>query len=359
LSAGGTNQSITLTPSGTGIVATPAAFAADGAISSSATTPSTSATTGALVIAGGFGLAGDQYLGGSLNLPGGGTLSGVTGSVSLVAGGSDQNVTLSPSGNGELVLGGRVSASGPIALSATTSSTSTSTGALVVSGGVGIQKKTYLGDDLILVPTPSPAATVRISGTALADIPGLWFRDGGNPTSTNVTLSSSAFTTILNGPTSGSLSLRVGNTNYLTLNATSATLQAIPLRVISASASTSTTTGSATFAGGIGVSGRTSTGSLNVGSGTSVLAIFSVTASLDFPQIAANGGVQDLNFSVSGATVGNSVNVVEAGGSFTDAGIVLRGIVSSPGTVTVRATNTTPSAIDPVATLYRLTVTKF
>ena len=359
LAAAGTNQNVTLAPSGNGTVTLTGPVTTTGALSVSATAPSTSTSTGALVVAGGFGLAGNQFLGGSLNLPGGGSLTGATGSLTLTAGGTNQNISLTPSGSGVVVLAGPVSGSGKVNLDSATDSTSTSTGALVVSGGAAIQKKTFLGDDLVLVPTTSTAATVRLSGTTLTDIPGLWFRDGGKPTSTNVTLSSSAFTTILNGPSSGSLSLRVGNTNYLTLNATSATLQTIPLRVISASASTSTTTGSATFAGGIGVSGRTSTGSLNVGSGTSVLAIYSVTTSLDFPLIAADGGVQDLSFSVTGATVGNDVNIVEAGGAFTDAGIIVRGIVSSSGTVTVRATNTTAAAINPAATLYRLTVTKF
>lgn len=359
LTAGGTNQSITLTPSGSGQLSTSAPFSAGGPIITGATTASTSTSTGALVVAGGFGLAGNQFLGGSLNLSGGGNLAGSAGALALTAGGTNQNITLTPSGSGGLVVAGPVSASGPLTLSSTTNSTSTSTGALVVSGGAAFQKATSFGDDLLLTPTASTAATVRLSGTAIADVPGLWFRDGGTPTSTNVTLSSSAFSTILNGPSSGSLSLRVGNTNYLTLNATSATLQTIPLRVISASASTSTTTGSATFAGGIGVSGRTSTGSLSVGAGPSVSAILSVTASLDFPAIVANGGVQDLTVAVAGATIGNDVRIVEAGGSFAEAGLILRGIVSATGSVTVRATNATTAAINPAPMSYRVTVTKF
>ena len=331
LTAGGTNQNISLTPSGLGRV----------------------------VIAGPLGLTGDQTLGGSLNLPGGGSLAGATGSLTLAAGGTNQNIALTPSGTGGVVLTGPLTTTGQVTLTSTADSTSTGTGALVISGGASIRKKTSLGDDLVLTPTASTAATVRLSGTAITDVPGLWFRDGGSPTATNVTLSSSAFTTILNGPPSGSLSLRVGNTNYLTLNATSATLQTIPLRVISSSASTSTTTGSGTFGGGIGVSGRTSTGSLSVGAGPTVNAILSVATTLDFPSVSPNGGVQDLTVAVSGATLGNDVSIVEAGGSFAEAGLVVRGIVSATGTVTVRATNVTTAAINPAALSYRVTVTKF
>ena len=331
LTAGGANQNIALTPSGLGRV----------------------------VIAGPLGLTGDQTLGGSLNLPGGGALSGSSGSLALTAGGTNQNIALTPSGTGGVVLTGPLATTGQVTLTSTADSTSTGTGSLVISGGAAIQKKTSFGDDLVLTPTASTAATVRLSGTAITDVPGLWFRDGGSPTATNVTLSSSAFTTIVNGPPSGSLSLRVGNTNYLTLNATSATLQTIPLRVISSSASTSTTTGSGTFAGGIGVSGRTSTGSLSVGAGPTVNAILSVATTLDFPSVSPNGGVQDLTVAVSGATLGNDVSIVEAGGSFAEAGLVVRGIVSATGTVTVRATNVTTAAINPAALSYRVTVTKF
>jgi hypothetical protein len=359
LGAAGTNQNVTLAPSGTGTVAITGPVTATGALAVSATAPSTSTATGALVVAGGFGLAGNQFLGGSLNLPGGGSLAGATGSLTLAAGGTNQNIALTPSGTGGVVLTGPLTTAGQVTLTSTADSTSTGTGALVISGGAAIRKKTSLGDDLVLTPTASTAATVRLSGTAITDVPGLWFRDGGSPTAANVTLSSSAFTTIVNGPPSGSLSLRVGNTNYLTLNATSATLQTIPLRVISSSASTSTTTGSGTFAGGIGVSGRTSTGSLSVGAGPTVNAILSVATTLDFPSVSPNGGVQDLTVAVSGATLGNDVSIVEAGGSFVEAGLVVRGIVSATGTVTVRATNVTTAAINPAALSFRVTVTKF
>src|SRR5688572_20432302 len=85
----------------------------------------------------------------------------------------------------------------------------------------------------------------------------------------------------------------------------------------------------------------------------------SVVTTLDFDPLAGNGGVQDLAITLTGATVGNSVNVVENSGSFAEAGIVVRAIVTSTGVVTVRATNVTAGVIDPIPLSYRVTVTKF
>jgi hypothetical protein len=82
-------------------------------------------------------------------------------------------------------------------------------------------------------------------------------------------------------------------------------------------------------------------------------------ASLDFPPIGGNGGVQDLTVTVPGAAVGDSVNVVEAGGTFIQAGVTLRGIVTAANTVTIRATNVTSAAIDPASAAYRVTIISF
>ncbi len=359
LNAGGSNQSITLAPSGTGMLGTPAAFAAGGAISTSATTGSTSTSTGALVVAGGFGLAGDQFLGGSLNLSGGGVLTGASGSLALTAGGTNQNISLTPSGSGVVVLAGPVSTAGTLTVDATANSTSTSTGALVVGGGIAVQKRTSLGDDLVLMPTGSTAATVRLSGTAVTDVPGIWFRDGGAPTASNAALSGSSTATILNGPSGGTVNLRIANTNFLTLGTNAATLQGVPLNVTATTASISQTTGSATFGGGIGVNGRTSTKTLSVGNGAALDLILTVISVLDFPSVGANGGIQDLAVTLTGANLGDSVNIVEASGSFIPAGIVLRAIVTAPNTVTVRASNVTTAAIDPASAAYRITLMSF
>jgi len=303
--------------------------------------------------------ASGQSFTGSLSVSGGGAVSGSAGAISLAAGGTDQGITLTPSGAGVVTVAAPLVASGAISTSDPTDSTSTSTGALIVNGGAAVVKKTTLGDDLLLVPTSSTNATVRVSGTTVANTPGIWFSDGGSPTAANAALSGNATNTAVNAPTSGSLNLRLGNTNYVTVTPTSATLANVPLAVTATTASSSTTTGSATFGGGIGVNGRTSTKTLAVGGGAGVDFISTMIATLDFPSIAANGGVQDLTVNLPGASLADSVTVVEATGTFMPAGIIVRGIVTATNTITVRATNTSGAAIDPGSTIFRVTVISF
>lgn len=335
-----------------------------GSVSITSAASSSSPFTGALVVAGGFGLIGNQYLGGSLNLPGGGNFSGASGSLSLAAGGANQSITLAASGTGAVTVASTLNANGAlnansfVAVNSTTDSTSTATGALVVNGGAAIQKRLTLGGDVVLVPSAASAATTRLSGTAVTDTPGIWFKDGGSPTAANAALAGNATTTILNGPIGGTVSLRVDNSPVVTVGATAVT-QNVPLNVASTAASLSVTTGSATFGGGIGVNGRASLKSLSVGGGSAIDLVQTVVTSLDFPSIAANGGVQDLAVALAGASLGDSVNIVETNGVFTAAGLQIRAIVTAANTITVRATNLTASAIDPSATTYRVTLISF
>jgi hypothetical protein len=94
--------------------------------------------------------------------------------------------------------------------------------------------------------------------------------------------------------------------------------------------------------------------------GSSIIAVRTSTASLNFPSIAANGGVQELTITVTGAAVGDTVQINSAAGAtMPTAGLAFYTQVTSANTVTVRATNVTTSAIDPVDTLFRVTVTTF
>jgi len=78
------------------------------------------------------------------------------------------------------------------------------------------------------------------------------------------------------------------------------------------------------------------------------------SASLDFPQIAANGGTADVTMRVHAAAVGDDVWVCTNGAPRT--GIVLAAWVSAVDTVTVRATNVTTAAINPGRATYRVHV---
>ena len=128
------------------------------------TTNSTSTTTGAATVAGGVGIGGDVWIGGQLHFAGnGGDLTVNTLKVS-----SSTNATSTNTGalqvvggvgiGQDLVLGGSLvftSAQGTITaqqvhIIGTATSTSTQTGALVVDGGVGIGKDVVVGGNLDL-----------------------------------------------------------------------------------------------------------------------------------------------------------------------------------------------------------------
>ena len=339
--------------------------AGDGAVTVSSTVASTSISTGALVVGGGLGVAGNQYLGGSLKLPGNSSLSSSSGDLLISAGGADNSIVLAPSGSGTVSVAGSLSVagdqstSGNLVITASTPAVDTNSGALAVTGGASIQKELHLGEDLRLTPANAVTSSIRLSGTAVTDTPGLWFRDGGSPTAANVALAGSSAGTILNAPADGTVSLRIGDTGYVTIASSAVTLSAVPLRVTSSAESTSPTTGSATFAGGIGVAGRTTTKTLSVGGGAVVDLVVSVLTTIDFASIAPNGGTQEQSVVVPGAGVADDVNVVEAGAAFVPAGVILRAIVTAPNTVVVRATNVSANAIDPASLPLRVTVTSF
>lgn len=84
----------------------------------SSTTASSSSTTGAVTVAGGLGVVGNTYVGGDVQLPTGKLIMGQ---------GSGQNLVLS----------------GGIGVSQTTTSTSSTTGAIQVNGGIGVGGASY------------------------------------------------------------------------------------------------------------------------------------------------------------------------------------------------------------------------
>jgi len=107
--------------------------------------PSTSTTTGALVVTAGVGIGGDLYVGGTTYL-GSTTFSGP---VTIT-----DTTDCSGLGTGALIVSGGASIAKNLCVggdghfSATTASSSVSTGAVVVDGGVGIADDVYIGSDL-------------------------------------------------------------------------------------------------------------------------------------------------------------------------------------------------------------------
>ena len=100
------------------------------------TTVSTSTSTGAVVNAGGEGIAGNLYVGGNI------VTTATTKSVSTASG-----AIIASGGVG---VAGNVYVGGNINIIATTVTTSTATGALVVGGGVGIAGSVYIGGSSLI-----------------------------------------------------------------------------------------------------------------------------------------------------------------------------------------------------------------
>merc|ERR1712070_507458 len=96
---------------------------------------STSTTTGALLSAGGLGVAENAFVGGDLTVVGI-TASGATSISDNTASSSSTTGSLTTSGGLGVALDAFVG--GAIAAGATTGSTSTTTGALLSAGGLGV-----------------------------------------------------------------------------------------------------------------------------------------------------------------------------------------------------------------------------
>jgi hypothetical protein len=116
-----------------------------GIVSISNTTQSTSCTTGALVIAGGVGIAKDLFVCGNATITGdaainGGDLTSTASSFQLL----QQSTTISFGYNSQQMFVGGLSATSTVIINSTQDSTSCTTGALKVNGGVGIAKNLFV-----------------------------------------------------------------------------------------------------------------------------------------------------------------------------------------------------------------------
>jgi len=127
------------------------------------TSSSTSTTTGALVVSGGVGIGKDLYVGGTVtatNYYGNITTLNIT----TYPVGSNANLLIDPDGSGDVIF----STATQILVLDTATSTSTTTGALVVSGGIGVVKDLYVGGTIyqkgIAVSTGTGSGTGLASG---------------------------------------------------------------------------------------------------------------------------------------------------------------------------------------------------
>jgi hypothetical protein len=114
----------------------------------------------------------------------------------------------------------------------------------------------------------------------------------------------------------------------------------------------------ATMVGGTLSNAITITDGIKFFTGAVIKRLLSNTSALDFPNIAANGGVQDLTIAVTGALAGDSVvlGLPANGGSNS---VIYQARVSAVDVVSVKATNTSAAPIDPANQSFRVTVIGF
>lgn len=219
LNAGGTDQSITFTPSGTGAVVATSSIRAGGSVASPSFAFTSDIDTGLYSVADGqIGLSAngvraltiERTAGVSVLTGNGGLTLNAGGALNLNAGGTNQNVTISPSGTGSTILQGNIGiglgatapsapldvitdvrvrrdlyvdgvihvASGnvqaatttdAINITSTTDSSGYATGSLIVSGGAGIAKNFSVGQNITAAGAISANGGISTGGNLTAN----------------------------------------------------------------------------------------------------------------------------------------------------------------------------------------------
>jgi hypothetical protein len=257
------------------------------ALAISNSTVSTSTTTGALTVTGGVGIGGALYVGSGANL------GAVTG---LVITGGTSNQVLTTNGSGVLrwatvaslqqqFNGGTI---GNILIQSTAAvSTSTTTGAIQVAGGVGIQGALFVGGGASLGAVTGVKITGGINGYVLST-------DGTG----NLTWSSVSSLSSFNGGTIGNVLIQSNTT-----------------------AATSTTTGAVQVAGGVGIQGNLYVGGSKVSLGAATGIVITGGNS---GYVLTTDGSGNLSWGA-----GNSLVSTFNGGTITNALIITNSIAST------------------------------
>lgn len=260
-----------------------------GAVAIANTASATSTTTGALTVAGGAGVAGNVYVGGLMSVTGNITsAAGITGATVSAATAELATATVSTLAN----------------VTATTAATSSSSGALRVAGGAGVEGNLFVG--------------------------GI-FNAAGNATVANVLVSETA--------------------NVAFLDVIS------QINVKASAQSTSTITGAIVVAGGAGLGG-------NLTAGENVTATGNVVGGniVTLGQVTATGNVTGGNIIATDSVLGNGRSLTSLSASNLDSGTVPSGRLTGSYSISVTgsaATVTTAAQpnITSVGTLTSLTVT--
>jgi hypothetical protein len=260
-------------------------------------TASSSTTTGALVVRGGMGVSGDTYVGGLLSAA---SLQNTPiGTVTPNSGYfNDLNNTLTLKSGGNIVA-----YSG-------TASTNTTTGALVVVGGVGIGGALHVGTTITSsgnIVAASGVASTSVASGALVVV-------GGAGVSGNI-YSESLYTsglywagnnTPIGGPSTG-LDGAIQYNNGGTLGGTNIIYDDATGNIVftDTTTSTSTTTGAVVLAGGMGVAGNIFAGGLN---GTLFGTLFIGTTDVNYNRSSGSQVLTGVGIDGTAGTATNAIN---------------------------------------------------
>jgi hypothetical protein len=223
-------------------------------------TASTSANNGALIVTGGIGCEGNSTFSGVFTISNTSIATSSTDASFIVAGGIGvaeaiigNNLTIygNNATNGILTLRGtKLNTSGTVAISTNTASTSTSTGACTIAGGLGVAAQIF-----------TPSINVN-SISAIAS--SITTASQWQFTNNTATTSTSTGAIVITGGLAVQESVRsavrlvtpiiAGNGTTLSLRANETTL-AGTIAIATNTASTSTSTGAVTIAGGVGIAG--------------------------------------------------------------------------------------------------------
>ena len=273
-------------------------------------TASTSTTTGAVVVTGGLGVGGAINAGGDLATGGYfksslGDNASTTFSGQKTSTGTFANFVLYGSAHASqanrvyyfgakhtfrdtsgvtdwiVADGTNVTLALPTLATSTTDSSSIGTGAVIVSGGIGVAKKITFGGTLTAAVNSGSTINLDLSDTAASRTVAIF----------RVNTSATAHTTaalmdVVSAASTSSdkmVRVRANSVDLWTVSADGTASYSGPQNISNATASTSSTTGCATYAGGVGISGSLYIGgsvlSLGANAGTAATFQFNTAAS--------------------------------------------------------------------------------
>jgi collagen type VII alpha len=249
-------------------VGTLTGLTSSGVVSVTNSTTSTSITTGALRVTGGVGIQGSLFVGNQLNVTGTTTLTGAvtvpapTANTHATTKGYVDGASYLTAGTGLSRSGGTFSvdaaqsqitsvgtltgltSSGAVVISNSTNSTSTSTGALRVTGGAGIQGTLFAGGNVNVAGTTTltgavtvPNPTANAHATTKSYVDGATYLTAG----TGLTRTGSTF------------SVNASQSQITTLGTLTSLTSSGIATMTNSTSSTSSTTGAVRITGGVGI----------------------------------------------------------------------------------------------------------